>query len=48
MHCQNCNELNQSELERRTCTFKNRRELLLFLSNTLLSNDQLCYCQKRK
>lgn len=52
MHCQNCNELNQSEFERRTCTFKNRRELLLFLSNTLLNikcfNYQLCYCQKRK
>ena len=53
MDCQYCTELNQLEFEKKTCNFKNRRELfLLLLLNTLLSikyfNDKLYYCEDGK
>lgn len=52
MDCSHCSELNQPEFGWKTCTFKNRRELLFFLLNTLLNikcfTDQLYYCENRK
>ena len=51
MSCKNCSELTHMEFERKTCIFKNRRELL-FLLNTILDaksfDDHLCYCGNEK
>ena len=39
MDCQNCScsELTQLKFENKTCVFKDRRQLLPFLLNTLLN-----------